>query len=133
MDKEIYNKYVEYLNVIQNFTEQEITNEPAYLTDRLARTGVFIASIGKCTADVKKCLNEAKNDIFEQMGKTLLKSPPTIVQELIKGKCKDELFLVDWCDRLGATLVHQLDGMRTLLSFAKTELKLFNNGYNQNI
>ena len=133
MENEIYGQYIEYLSEVQNFTEQEIINEPANLTDRLARTGVFIANIGKLTADCKKALNKAKDELFIAKENLLFKSPPTIVQEFIKAKCKDELFLCDWCDRLGATLVHQSDEIRTLLSYAKTELSLFNQGYNQNI
>lgn len=134
MDTEIYKQYIEYLTEIQKFTEQEMVNEPNVLVDRLARTASYIASLGKCTADCKKSLNEAKNSVFEgKDGSKLLRTPPTIVGELLKAKCRDEFFLVDWCDRLGATLVHQADALRTLISFAKHEASLFNSGVNQNI
>ena len=133
MERDIYNQYIEYLDEVQKFTEQEIVNEPANLIDRLARTGVYISNIGKLTADCKKALNEAKDELFIAKENLLFKSPPTIVQEFIKAKCKDELFLCDWCDRLGATLVHQVDLMRTMVSYAKSEMNLFNQGYNQNI
>ena len=133
MDKEIQNKYIDYLQEVQKLCDEDIVNEPHQLTDRLARTGSLIAAIGKVTADVKKALNEAKNGLFLAKENLLFKSPPTIVQEYLKANCKDEIFLVDWCDRLGATLVHQADIMRSMLSYAKHEANLFSGGYNQNI
>lgn len=133
MEIEIYKQYIEYLTEIQNFTEQEMVNEPNVLVARLARTASYIASLGKCTTDCKKSLNEAKNAVFEKGNGKLLKTPPTIFNELLKAKCRNEFFLVDWCDRLGATLVHQADALRTLISFAKHEMSLFNAGANQNI
>lgn len=134
MEAEIYKQYEDYLTDIQKFTEEEIVNEPNVLVEKLARTASYIASLGKCTADCKKSLNEAKNKVFEgKDGKALLRTPPTIVGELLKAKCRDEIFLCDWCDRLGATLVHQADALRTLISYAKHEASLFNSGANQNI
>lgn len=134
MEAEIYKQYEDYLTDIQKFTEEEIVNEPNVLVEKLARTASLIASLGKCTADCKKSLNEAKNKVFEgKDGKALLRTPPTIVGELLKAKCRDEIFLCDWCDRLGATLVHQADALRTLISYAKHEASLFNSGANQNI
>ena len=133
MEKEIYKHYTDYLSEIQKFVEEEIVNEPNVLVDKLARTASYIATLGKCTADCKKALNEAKGNVFAEMGAKLLKVPPTIVSEILKTKCSDEIFLVDWCDRLGATLVHQADALRTLISYAKHEASLFNTGANQNI
>lgn len=133
MDKEFHNQYIDYLTEVQKLCDEDIVNEPHQLTDRLARTGSLIASIGKVTADVKRELNEAKNTLFLAKENLLFKSPPTIVQEYLKANCKDEIFLVDWCDRLGATLVHQADIMRSMLSYAKHEANLFSSGYNQNI
>lgn len=122
MEIEIYKQYIEYLTEIQKFTEQEIVNEPNVLVDRLARTASYIASLGKCTADCKKSLNEAENSVFEEEGKKLLRTPPTIFKEIMKAKCRNEIFLCDWCDRLGATLVHQADALRTLISFEKAQI-----------
>lgn len=125
METEIYKQYIEYLTEIQKFTEQEMVNEPNVLVDRLARTASYIASLGKCTADCKKSLNEAKNAVFAEGNGKLLKTPPPIFSELLKAKCRNEIFLCDWCDRLDATLVHQADALRTLISYEKGTKTIF--------
>lgn len=66
-----------------------------------------------------------KNSVLKEGGNKLLRTPPPIFDELMKAKCRNEIFLCDWCDRLDATLVHQADALRTLISYKKETKTIF--------
>lgn len=88
---------------------------------------VHIARSGKLLADAKYHLNEKlKDEIFEtikEAGKQA-KATSTAVNGIIKSLCKNEQYMVDWCERVNRTATHQLDWCRTLISKAKEEMRI---------
>ena len=48
---------------------------------------------------------------------------------MLDSIAEDEAFLVDRLDRLNSSCVHQLDALRTLLSYEKESLRLNKTGY----
>ncbi len=48
---------------------------------------------------------------------------------LVDSMAQDEVFLVDWLDRIYATTVHQQDVLRSILSYEKENIRLNNTGY----
>lgn len=122
-----------FLSNVQDFAESQIINEPNALTERLAQTGVYIAYMGRLTAICKKIVSEAKAEVLDKYGEKLFKVQATIVKDLMNGKCKDAIFLLDWAINLEDSLKSQSDEIRTLISYAKHEAELFSQGYNQNV
>ena len=53
-----------------------------------------------------------------------------ITHIFIDSLCKNEQYLVDWCDRLNRTATHQLEWCRTIISKAKAEMALAPQSYN---
>lgn len=43
---------------------------------------------------------------------------------LVDSVANDEMFLVDWLDRLGSMAVHQLDFLRSIISKEKEEMRI---------
>lgn len=48
---------------------------------------------------------------------------------LVDSIAAEEHRLVDWLDRLNATCTHQIDALRSLLSYEKEQLRLRDTGY----
>ena len=86
---------------------------------------VYINRTGKMLADAKYHLNIArKNEIMEVLQQIIPEKLSAKVQNaLVDSIAREQQFLVDWCERLNRTAVHQLDWCRTLISKAKQEMQ----------
>ena len=113
-----------------NITMSEDVQEAVLRGNDLA---VYIARTGKLLADAKYHLNvKKKSEVFDTLRETASRAGATskAVNAIIDSLCKDEQYLVDWCDRLNRTATHQLEWCRTIISKAKTEMALAPQSYN---
>lgn len=88
---------------------------------------VHIARSGKLLADAKYHLNEKlKEEVFDTIRQTGKQAgaTSTAINAIIKSLCKDEQYMVDWCERVNRSATHQLDWARTLISKAKEEMRI---------
>lgn len=109
---------------IQAFMEEEPPTELAdQLAQRLSRASVYLARSGKCLADAKALQNEAMVAVYEAKIDKLAKLGSTLAGKIMQAYCKDESFLVDWFDRINRGLVHSIDAGRSLLSYAKEDMR----------
>ena len=120
---EIIKKMTDEASGIQAFMEQEPTDEPVVLAERLALCNVYMARSGEMLARAKEMLNDAVARVWEQKEERLLKAGAQLAQKVIAGYCSEEQFLTDWLDRINKGLVHQADNLRTLISYAKENMK----------
>lgn len=122
-------KEIEEISGFLNITCQ---NNPIEIQERIAATMVYVVRTGEMLADAKRMLRKKKSDEIQN---TIIK----IAQEnclsakvqnaLLDSIAEDESFLVDRLDRLNASATHQLDALRTLLSYEKEALRLNKTGY----
>lgn len=113
-------------------TMSEMVEEAVMRGNDLA---VYIARSGKMLADAKYHLNTAKKDeVLDVLRETAKNAKATskATNALIDSICKEEQYLVDWCERLNRSATHQLDWCRTLISKAKEEMRLSPQMYNSN-
>lgn len=113
-------------------TMSEMAEEAVMRGNDLA---VYIARTGKMLADAKYHLSEAKKDeVLDVLRETAKNAKATskATNALIDSICKEEQYLVDWCERLNRSATHQLDWCRTLISKAKEEMRLSPQMYNSN-
>lgn len=113
-----------------NITMSEEVQEAVLRGNDLA---VYIARTGKLLADAKYYLRKKKEfDVIETIRKTASRAGATskAVNAIIDSLCKEEQYLVDWCERLNRTATHQLEWCRTLISKAKAEMALAPQSYN---
>lgn len=109
-----------YLNITMSENAEEALIRGNELTAHIARTG-------KMLADAKYWLNQAKNsevmETLKETGKNA-KATAKAVNALIDSICREEQYLVDWCERSNRTATHQLSWCVTVISKAKEEMKL---------
>ena len=86
---------------------------------------VYISRTGKMLADAKYHLNVIRKAEIMDILKIIIpeKLSAKVQNALIDSVAREQQYLVDWCERLNRTAVHQLDWCRTLISKAKAEMQ----------
>ena len=129
-----------------NITMSEDATEAVQRGNDLA---VYVARSGKLLADSKYWLNEAmkshasdrhgsasfkkKSEVMQTLVDTAknAKATATAINALVNSLCREERYLVDWCERCNRTATHQLSWCVTVISKAKEEMKM-SGMYNNN-
>lgn len=124
MEQEI-KEISDYLNIT-------CSNNPQEIQERISTIMVYMMRTGELLADAKKMLRRKKSDEIQNTIIQIAKEnclSAKIQNALLESIAEDETFLVDRLDRLNASCVHQLDALRTLLSYEKEALRLNKAGY----
>lgn len=124
MEQEI-NEISDYLNIT-------CSNNPQEIQERISVIMVYMMRTGEMLADAKKTLRRKKSDEIQNTIIRIAKEnclSAKVQNVLLDSIAEDEAFLVDRLDRLNASCTHQLDALRTLLSFEKESLRLNKTGY----
>ena len=116
---------------MQAYLETLPNDNPADLSERIKVLAVYQARSGYLLAEAKKTLSEKKkaeivNTILEIAKQNYLSAKAQ--NALVDSIATDEQFMVDWLDRINAACKHQLDAVRSLLSFEKEVYKTSNYG-----
>lgn len=109
-----------YLNITMSENAEEAVNRGNDLA-------VYVARSGKLLADSKYWLNEAmKSEVIEALRDTgkEVKATAKAINALIDSLCREEQYLVDWCERTNRTATHQLSWCVTVISKAKAEMQM---------
>lgn len=96
---------------------------PEGLLAELDFRGQWLARSAELVAEAQYVLDEARGRVAEKY----LKSSATVLREMINRDTASENRLRILADRLNATLTHQMDEVRSILSFEKESLRR-NNG-----
>jgi len=115
------------LTDIDGFLNITMSENPEEALQRGNDLAAYIARTGKLLADAKYHLNQAKNtEVMETLRETAKNAKATskAVNALIDSICRDEQYLVDWCERANRTATHQLSWCVTVISKAKEEMKM---------
>ncbi len=112
---------------IQKFLEITCSDNPAEIKNRISDLQVYMARSGYMLAQAKKELNKkVSSEISETIIKIAKESflSATAQNKLVKSIAQDEQFLVDWLERINRSCTHQIDALRSVLSYEKEQLKL---------
>lgn len=117
---------------MQTYMQDEVSDNPAEITERLTRLNVYQARSGYLLAEAKKRYREKRateiaNTIVNIAKENFLSAKAQ--NALVDSIAQEEAFLVDWLDRLNATCKHQQDTLRSILSYEKESMRLNNTGY----
>lgn len=121
------NQILAELNEIDGFLNITMSENPEEAVVRGNDLAAYVARTGKMLADAKYHLNEAKNnEVMETLREAAKNAKATAkaVNALIDSLCREEQYLVDWCERANRTATHQLSWCVTVISKAKEEMKL---------
>jgi hypothetical protein len=124
MDKEI-REINDYLNIT-------CSNNPVEIQERISVIMVYLNRSGEMLADAKKLLRKKKSTEISNTIISIAKEQclsAKVQNALLDSIAEDEAYLVDRLDRLNAACTHQLDALRTLLSYEKEAMRLNKTGY----
>ena len=111
---------------MQEYLELEIGPNPAQIMERIEHLHILIAQSGQCLAEAKyiqdQLINQGLSAAIEMdLNKKL---SPSLIAKFVSTQAKDINFIVNHLDRINAAATHQLDGLRTIISYKKAELNL---------
>lgn len=111
---------------MQTFLEQKPSDQEEGLIDRLELLQILMAQSGELLANAKYLLDLRKNDSITQSLKEALAGDwsTTIIHKKIDALCREENFLVNRFDRINSSAVHQIDALRSILSYRKAQMNL---------
>lgn len=123
---------IDEIKEIQAYLDVTCSNNPIEVMERMSTISVYMARTGEMLADAKKALREKKsseinNTIINIAKKQCLSA--TVQKALVESIAENEAYLVDRLDRLNAACTHQLDALRSQLSYLKEELRISKTGY----
>jgi energy-converting hydrogenase Eha subunit C len=112
---------------IQDYLDITVSSDPAELVDRIANLMTYMARSGEMLANAKRTLRSRKTS---EISKTIIAIAKeqflsaTVQNALLDSICEDEAFMVDWLERINRSCTHQIEGLRSLLSYEKEQMKL---------
>lgn len=124
----------EELGTIDSFLNTVMSENAEEAVLRGNDLAVYVARSGKLLADAKYWLNEAmKSEVMQTLTDTAknAKATATAINALVNSLCREERYLVDWCERCNRTATHQLSWCVTVISKAKAEMQM-SGVYNNN-
>ena len=121
---------LEEANAIQSYLEIECSGNPEEIMNRINTISVYMARSGEMLAQAKRQLRarkskEIRETIISIAEKNCLSA--SVQNALLDSVCEKEAYLVDLLDRINATCKHQIDALRSLLSYEKESLRMVNN------
>ena len=111
---------------MQKYLEAKTGSDPADLISKAELLNILIAQSGNCLADAKYYQDSVINGaIMEALQKAYEERlSPSTINKFVATAAKELNYLVNWLDRINSTAVHQLDAIRTLISYRKAEMNL---------
>ncbi len=113
---------------IQDYLDINVSSEPAELTERIATLMSYMSRSGEMLAKAKKILRAKKT---AEISKTIINIAKeqclsaSVQNALLDSICEDESYMVDWIERINRSCTHQIDGLRSLLSYEKEQMRCF--------
>jgi hypothetical protein len=109
---------------MQKYLETKPGSEPNDLIERAENLSVLIAKSGQCLADARYIQDMVVNGaILEAIQRAYEeKLSASTINKFVATAAKTQNHLVNWFDRINSAAVHQLDSLRSILSYRKTEM-----------
>ena len=117
---------------IQSYLEISCSNDPEEIKERIVYLMTYMATSGEMLAQAKKYLRSAQT---REISKTIISIAKEqclsakVQNALLDSICEDENYLVDFLERINRTCTHQIDALRSLLSYEKEGMRLNKTGY----
>lgn len=112
---------------IQGYLDITCSENPEEVLERIRAIMPYISRTAFMLAEAKKALrrkkaSEISNTIINIAKEQCLSAK--VQNTLIDSIAEDEAYLVDWLDRLNAAATHQVDALRSILSYEREQLRL---------
>ncbi len=124
--------FIKEIKEISDYLNITCSNNPQEIQERISVIMVYMMRTGEMLAYAKKMLRKKKSDEIQNAILAIAREnclSAKVQNALLDSIAEDEAYLVDTLDRLNASCVHQLDALRTLLSYEKEAMRLNKTGY----
>lgn len=117
---------------IQGYLDITCSDNPDEIQERIRVIMPYISRTAFMLAEAKKALRAKKSDeiqaqICEIVNLQFLSAK--VQNALLDSIAKEESYMVDWLERLNAAATHQVDALRSILSYERESLRLNKSGY----
>lgn len=117
---------------IQDYLDIECSENPEEVLERIRAIMPYISRTAFMLAEAKKALrrkkaSEISNTIISIAKEQCLSAK--VQNTLIDSIAEEEAYLVDWLERLNAAATHQVDALRSILSYEREQLRINKTGY----
>lgn len=112
---------------IQDYLDITCSENPEEVLERIRAIMPYISRTAFMLAESKKALRRKK---ASEISKTIINIAKEqclsakVQNTLIDSIAEEEAYLVDWLDRLNAAATHQVDALRSILSYEREQLRL---------
>lgn len=121
--EELFNSLKKETDTIQSFMEQIYDKDnPQVISERMVYVSSYLARSGVLLADTKHLLTKEKHAIYDVMKDELLSMKPTEATRTVSFKTADIDRLLLHVDSISRALVHQMDALRSQLSYCKEDM-----------
>lgn len=108
------------LNTIRNVLDMDPSGCDIESTkDKLLKLTSLMGLSAETMASAKKMVNEKEIEVFAKMPEMA----PSMASKYLNAHCKEENAVLTYADRLNASIVHQIDALRSVISLYKSELE----------
>lgn len=123
---------IEEAQQIQSYLDTTCSENPEEVLERIRVIMPYISRTAFMLAESKKALRAKKSDeiqaqICEIVNLQFLSAK--VQNALLDSIAKEEAYMVDWLERLNAAATHQVDALRSILSYERESLRLNKSGY----
>lgn len=123
---------IEEAQQIQGYLDTTCSENPEEVLERIRVISPYISRTAFMLAEAKKALRAKKSDeiqaqICEIVNLQFLSAK--VQNALLDSIAKEESYMVDWLERLNAAATHQVDALRSILSYERESLRLNKSGY----
>lgn len=123
---------IEEAQQIQGYLDSTCSENPEEVLERIRVIMPYISRTAFMLAEAKKALRAKKSDeiqaqICEIVNLQFLSAK--VQNALLDSIAKEESYMVDWLERLNAAATHQIDALRSILSYERESLRLNKSGY----
>lgn len=110
------------------FLEVSPSDDPNEMIERINHLGILISQSGKMLADAKYYKDTLVNDAIMNALKQSYEErlSPSTINKFVETAAKEISYLVNMIERINSAASHQLDGIRSVLSYRKAEFSALN-------
>lgn len=120
------------LEQMQSVLEVQSSNNADEVQERIMELSVYMARSGELLAYAKQALRKKRTSEISQHIIEIVKQAgisAKVQNAILDSLANEEAFFVDWLDRINRACTHQIDGLRSVLSYEKEQLRLREVGY----
>lgn len=99
------------------------SNNPHQIADKLVELQNILSLSVVVQASCKFFLENKKKDCFKELISEISILKVNLAKELVNSYCANELSAYELAERQNRAIVHQIDALRSVLSFLKSEVQ----------